>query len=87
MRRRTKALGVALAVVLVGAFFFAPVILRVTYGSPIAIQKMSVPVYESLGCATIGYGVLYAPNWFGFSLGCKIPVPVPLWLTASLTVS
>jgi hypothetical protein len=76
--RRVAKVVVAIAVVVVLAFFFlAPVALWLNLGSPIAGQTMSVPVYRSLGCATVGIGDLYAPTWSGFSFGCKIPVPIP----------
>lgn len=74
-RRTALFAGVAAVVVIV--FFLAPVVWWFNLGSPIAGERVSNPVYRSLGCATLGYGDLYAPSWFGFSLGCEIPVPIP----------
>jgi sterol desaturase/sphingolipid hydroxylase (fatty acid hydroxylase superfamily) len=78
MRRITKAVIVVVVIGLVGFFFFAPVIYWYSLGSPVARQTADIPLYRSLGCATMGFGDLYAPNWFGFSFGCNIPVPLPL---------
>lgn len=76
MRRVTKAVTVVVVIGLVAFFFFAPVVHWYSLGSPIAGQTADIPVYRSLGCAIVGLGDLYAPNWFGFSFGCNIPVPL-----------
>ncbi len=77
MKRISMVITIIVAVGLL-VFFLAPVSLWFNSGSPIAGETMSVPVYRSLGCATVGFGDLYAPSWFGFSFGCSIPVPLPL---------
>ncbi len=74
MRRRTKVSIVVLAVALVGAFFFAPVVYWFSTGPyyeayPHPSPNVT-PVYRSLGCVTVGYGVSYGPDWFGLVLGC-----------------
>jgi hypothetical protein len=65
------------AVVIVLVFLFAPVAFWFTMRAGPVGYESATPVYRSLGCATIGYGDLYAPGWFGFSFGCEIPVPIP----------
>ena len=77
MRRSRKVAVVVIAAVVVLAFFLAPVVWWFNLGSPIAGEKMAIPVYRSLGCVTLGYGDIYAPGWFGFSFGCNISVPIP----------
>ncbi|MDE1852968.1 MAG: hypothetical protein KGI38_04370 [Thaumarchaeota archaeon] len=67
---------VAVAIVLT-VVFFAPVSYWFTESAGPAGYQSSIPVYRSLGCALTGFGDLYAPGWFGFSLGCSIPVPLP----------
>jgi hypothetical protein len=57
------------------AFFLAPVNLWFNSGSRVAGQMFNIPVYRSLGCATVGFGDLYSPNWFGFRFGCNLPFP------------
>jgi hypothetical protein len=70
MRRATKAAIVGTVVIFAGAFFFlAPVSYAGYLGQPAAPK----PVYQSLGCSTVGFGDLYAPNMFGLSFGCQIP--------------
>jgi hypothetical protein len=78
MRRPTKVIAAVIATIMVVVFFFAPVVWWFNMGSPIAGVRMTTPVYRSLGCATLGYGDLYAPGWFGFSFGCNIPVIMPV---------
>ncbi len=78
MRRTTKVAVVGVTVAAALLFFFGPVSLWFNGGSPVAGQSVSVPVYRSLGCATVGFGDLYAPSWFGFSFGCELPVFLPL---------
>jgi hypothetical protein len=77
---RRAAVAVSLAVVVAAAvFFLAPVSFWFNEGPPFyTAHPVYTPVYRSLGCAALGVGDLYAPGWFGFSLGCGIPVPVPL---------
>jgi hypothetical protein len=94
MRRKTKvaAGGFVLAIVLV--FFFAPMLYWTSARPPIPpayfnTPGLALPVYRSLGCAILGYGVLYSPGSvtvgglqypaFGFSLGCNTPYPVYVW--------
>jgi hypothetical protein len=77
MRKRVKiALG-ATVVVIVIAFFFAPVLYWENI-SPTAVGNW--PIYRSLGCATLGIGALYGPNHggaiIGYHFGCKNP---PQW--------
>ncbi|MDG6923313.1 MAG: hypothetical protein JRN67_08490 [Nitrososphaerota archaeon] len=79
MRSSAKvAIACIVIVVVLAIFFLAPVLFWFNSGPVIAGQTAKVPVYRSLGCATIGYGDLWAPNWFGFHLGCTIPVPIPV---------
>jgi len=79
MRRNTKVAVVVIVVVLASlAFFLAPIAFWFNSGSPIAGESAKMSVYRSLGCVTVGLGDLYSPNWFGFSFGCQIPVPMPL---------
>lgn len=78
MRRASVAIATIVVVGLLAFFFFAPVVYQYSLGSPIAGQTADIPIYSSLGCATVGLGVLYAPNWFGFSFGCTIPWPIPV---------
>jgi hypothetical protein len=75
LRRAALVLVVAVAIL---AFFLAPVAFWHNLRAGPVGSTSSTPVYRSLGCATLGYGDLYAPGWFGFSLGCTIPVPIPL---------
>jgi len=77
MKSRTKVVVVVVAVVIVMAFFLAPVAFWFDLRAGPVGYTQTVPVYRSLGCATVGLGDLYAPRWFGFSLGCDIPVPIP----------
>ena len=74
MKRRTVALAGIAVVVVVAFFFLAPIAFWYNSGSPMAGQIVSLPVYRSLGCATLGMGVLYSPSWFGFMFGCQAPV-------------
>jgi len=77
MRRAVEAAGIGTAAVVVLAFFFlAPVVFWFNEYPPIVGQRTpanAMPVYRSLGCATVGIGDLYAPSWFGFSFGCQPP--------------
>ncbi|MGD0319580.1 MAG: hypothetical protein ABSB56_07790 [Nitrososphaerales archaeon] len=79
MRRITKVIAVIVVVGLFAFFFFAPVFLwgSVLVGHP-ATGDYVFKVYRSLGCATVGFGVLYShalnsQGWLGFSLGCDLP--------------
>ena len=76
MRRIVKIVLTSVIVLFFLAFFFVPVTFWFYAGSPGA--GVHFPVYRSLGCATVGFGDLYAPNWFGLSIGCQIPVPMPI---------
>ena len=60
-------------------FFFVPTMLWYNAtGDPIATANPnSYPVYRSLGCATIGFGVIYSPGWFGVTFGCNIQSQFP----------
>ncbi len=77
MNRRTKALALGLVIVMVGAFFFAPVLFWFATGTPYTTglsAPLSIwPVYHSLGCYFFGVGDWYAPHWSGFGFGCQIP--------------
>jgi len=77
MRQGTKVAIAGIALAGFVAFFFVPVPLWHTYRFGPAGSQVSVNVYRSLGCSTVGFGVLYAPEWLGFSVGCAIPVPIP----------
>ncbi|MDV3278355.1 MAG: hypothetical protein LYZ69_07805 [Nitrososphaerales archaeon] len=82
MRRMRKVAAIGIVVIVVLAFFFAPVVFWFRAGP--TFQPLPHPspaytnVYRSLGCVTLGFGDLYASDWFGFVLGCQIPVPVPV---------
>jgi hypothetical protein len=79
MRRSTKV-AVAGLIVVAAFFFLAPVAFWYNLGSPIAGRTMSVSIYRSLGCVTLGVGdlLVYSPSGFGFMFGCEIPGPLPL---------
>lgn len=77
MGRTTKAITIIVALGVLAFFLFAPVSFWFTETAGPVGYTSSVPVYRSFGCATIGYGDLYSPDWFGFSFGCSIPVPLP----------
>ena len=77
MRRIAKAALIGIGIVAAMAFFLAPISYWFSVGPAFAGDSWRTPIYRSLGCATLGLGSLYAPDWFGFSLGCEIPVPVP----------
>jgi tetrahydromethanopterin S-methyltransferase subunit D len=78
MRRIAKLAAAGLVVVVaVGFFFLAPMSFWYYQGGGPVGAEFHIPVYRSLGCATVGMGDLYSPGWFGFSFGCSIPVPVP----------
>jgi len=70
MRRRTKALVVGLAIVMVGAFFFVPVV----YYNPFN-HAGHASGYESLSCALFNVGISYGyrsflANDWGFMFSC-----------------
>ncbi len=69
MKPITKAATIIIAIAIVSVYFFVPVVFWMSSGAP----AKSVPVYRSLGCATLGLGDLYAPGLFGFNFGCQIP--------------
>ena len=77
MRRGPRTFIVIMVAVTVLAFLYAPVVFWFNLRAGPVGSQFTTPVYRSLGCATFGYGDLYAPGWFGFSLGCTIPVPIP----------
>jgi len=77
MGRSGKAAVALIATVVVLVFFLAPVTFWFNLRVGPAGYTQTVPVYRSLGCAVLGLGDLYAPEWFGFSFGCGIPVPIP----------
>jgi|GEM_PF-2346689 hypothetical protein len=85
MRRVKKAAVVGIAVAIALVFFLAPVSYWYTIpvgrivchqlgplegGCPVALFETTAPVYRSLGCQTMGIGVLYTrippPDWAGF---------------------
>lgn len=71
------AMTVAVAVVLILFFLLAPVAFWHNEGPPIAgasVHVSQIPIYRSLGCATVGVGDLYAPTWFGLKMGCRPPI-------------
>ena len=63
-----------LAGALAAAFFFAPVVYWFSTGPYYEAYSHpspnTTPVYRSLGCLTVGYGVSYGPGWFGLVVGC-----------------
>jgi hypothetical protein len=61
-------------VVVVLFFFLSPVILWFNDSSLLGNGN---PIYHSPGCAAFGLGDEYAPDWFGFRLGCKSPTIFP----------
>ena len=74
MRLRTKLLVTLVPLFFVGAFFFAPAMYWFSTGPyyeayPHPSSNVT-PVYRYLGCLTVGYGVSYGPDWFGYVLGC-----------------
>jgi hypothetical protein len=72
MRRRTQALVLGLAIIVVGTFFFVPLV----YYNP--MNKMGhASGYESLSCVLFKVGVSYGyPSFFAndsvFMLSCGI---------------
>ena len=72
------AVSIALGIIIVLAFFFfAPILFFVSIGGWPAGTSTDTPIYRSLGCATIGLGVLYAPSWSYYHLGCTYTGPSP----------
>jgi hypothetical protein len=74
-----KVAVIGLAVIVLLAFFFIPVILVASWRPP--VNTAPYPIYGSLGCVVMGLGDTYALNalnWQGLHFGCHVP-PQPTW--------
>jgi hypothetical protein len=69
MRKKAKTVLGAFAVVMVIAFFLlAPVV----YWKNVSPANGGfLPIYRSLGCATIGVGAAYGTGVIGYQLSCN----------------
>jgi hypothetical protein len=74
MRRARKMAVACIIIVGILVFFFAPIVFWFSTGPEYQAyphRSLNItPVYRSLGCVTVGYGDIYAPDWFGLVLGC-----------------
>ena len=79
MKRSSKVAVVSVAVIVGSVFFLVPLSYWYTQDCGtigfVCGVTGSHPVYRSLGCAAVGVGTLYSPDWFGPRLGCRVFPP------------